>query len=315
MNVEDFWEPWQGEVNSWPQASKLITAIHKKWPTNLFAWRGQVDASWPLHSSLYRRLLWTRPATDPAPNENQLQTAEKKVLVSVHQWGLHHSNFGRLSVLHQLAMLQHYGAPTRLIDITFNPYIGLWFAVEQKWDNGSPKHEDVDGRLFAIDVSARIINEQSDKRDWEDDLGVPWKRLEGTERTKWCSHAYAWKPPHVERRIAAQNGGFLLGGVPVSADENRAAHLWPTGGAVAKDWWAIDEVRRSTSLALRTHKLPGDGGRVASNAVFSIRIKSTAKKPIRERLESLFGYRHLTIYPDYTGFADFATPDLKSRPK
>jgi hypothetical protein len=63
---------------------------------------------------------------------------------------------GRLSVMAQLALLQHYGAPTRLIDVTFNPWIGLWFAVEQKWKDGLPQ-PDKDVRLIAIDVTRKIV--------------------------------------------------------------------------------------------------------------------------------------------------------------
>src|SRR5207247_327818 len=89
---------------------------------------------------------------------------------------------GRLSVLSQLAVLQHYGTPTRIIDVTFNPLIGLWFAVEQQWgDDGAPRNENVDGRLFAIDVSDRLINEDEEKRKWEDDPRRPWPRLPSEE--------------------------------------------------------------------------------------------------------------------------------------
>jgi hypothetical protein len=102
-----------------------------------------------------------------------------------------------------------------LIDVTFNAYIGLWFAVEQQFENGSPVHENVDGRVFAIDVTKRLINEDDDRRSWEDDLRCPW-RTARMSSADWQTTVWAWKPSRYESRIAAQNGGFLFGGVPGS---------------------------------------------------------------------------------------------------
>jgi hypothetical protein len=98
--------------------------------TQQFVWRGQAVAEWPLYSSLYRR---TRLTLNQDLKEADLQQEEHNILTALHQWGLHSTaQNGRLSVLRQLALLQHYGAPTRLIDITFNAFVAAWFAVEQK---------------------------------------------------------------------------------------------------------------------------------------------------------------------------------------
>lgn len=313
MNPDDFWSPFEEEVENFDDVQQLIHDVFDKWgATNpSFAWRGHVDASWPLHSALYRRALWTAEGTT-APDERRLYRREGEILVEVHRWGLHMGERGRLSILAQLAMLQHYGSPTRLVDVTFNPFIGLWFAVEQKFQNGKPVNEDTDGRLFCIDVTARLINERGCYRAWEDATERPWPQSEeangGEKPEEWRKQVLAWRPPHLDARIAAQNGGFIFGGVPMSTPQSPKSSD-PSGG-----WWKTDEVRRATSLALRAHQLGPPAGGVTNNPVYTIRVKADAKQQIRERLESLFGYRHSTIYPDFTGFASFGTPDLRSRP-
>ena len=316
MNADDFWKPFESEAGSYEDIRDHIHSVYDKWSGQgrLFAWRGQVNASWPLHSSLYRRLLWTMSSAE-APDEKSLYKREGEILADVHRWGLHMGDRGRLSILGQLAMLQHYGAPTRLIDVTFNPFIGLWFAVEKKWVNGKSKYETTDGRLFAIDVTDRLINENERLRAWEDELHRPWPKpaaknasQEGKDLYKeWRTRVFAWRPAHFEGRIAAQNGGFIFGGVPTSPPQ------WPKS-TNTKARWKIDEVRRATSLALRAHKLGPQAGGVAKDAVYSIRIKADGKEKIRNRLENLFGYQHSTIYPDFTGYASFGTPTLKSKP-
>lgn len=321
MNPEDFWSPLEEEIKNFRDLEKYLTAIHKKWSSRdrTFAWRGQVDSSWPLHSSLYRRLSWTRPSS--LPEESDLHEAETRVLADVHRWGLHVSpDVGRLSILNQLAKLQHYGAPTRLIDITFNPWIAAWFAVEEKVADGSDRYAEKDARLFAIDVTKRSINESRSERRWEDDLHRPWPRPDESDNStakkrqhkKWCTRTFAWKPPHFDARISAQNGGFVFGGVPSSSGPKGPVQ-WPKYPGSAR--WPIAEVRAATSISLRPHRLTENEQGVWQNAVYTARIRAKAKAEIRERLERSFGYQHKTIYPDFTGFALFGTPKLRNTPR
>ena len=322
MNPADFWGPFDSKIDSFKRLSGKIERVSRKWPGKVFAWRGQVDAGWALHSSLYRRLCLTGDDDDHLPEEDDLYDAESRILIEVHRWGLHViREVGRLSILNQLAALQHHGAPTRLIDVTFNPWIATWFAVEEKFDNTVVRYADRDARLFAIDVTDRLINENRKFRDWEDDLHRPWPGKVAREeedrevwqesRKVWRSQTFAWRPPHFDSRIAAQNGGFIFGGVPASYGPEGPVQ-WPKGSRDLRRW-KINDVRASTSVALRPHKLNAKKGGVTQNAVYSFKIAAAAKAEIRQRLEKSFGYQHKTIYPDLTGFALHGSSYLKSR--
>ena len=122
----------------------------------------------------------------------------------------------------------------------------------------------------------------------------------------------AWRPARLDHRIAAQNGAFLVAGVPGSSgpDGNPAQWSKRPGG----DAWKIDEVREALSVPLRIHKIDKTKGRLPNNPSYTIRIKASAKAAIRKHLQDLYGYRHATIYPDYSGFALYGRPTLKSRP-
>jgi hypothetical protein len=311
MSAQKFWEPFEEEITSFEGLVEIIERTMEKAVAhgNQFAWRGQVDASWALHSSLYRRVCLTNAAT---ADEDDLFKQETQILTELHRWGLHNPPLhGRLSVLHQLAMLQHYGSPTRLIDITFNAWVAVWFAVEKKWSNGSVVHEDKDARLFAIDVTDRLINENQAYRGWEDELSRSWKPGD-FDKKEWTTSVFAWKPPAIDARIFAQNGGFLLGGVPASSRPNGKKFQFPKSPKNSDGCWKIEDGRKACCLAIRPHAFDPLRGGVQTGALYTFRISAEAKAPIRDRLEKMFGYKHSTIYPDYTGFSSFGTPQLKN---
>lgn len=326
MNPDDLWKQFEAIAYDYNSLVECINKVCEKaqLKNSHFAWRGQNNASWGLFSSLYRRLGWTRRS--PLSEEDVFST-ESEILKEVHRWGLHMSpSAGRMSVLNQLATLQHYGAPTRLIDVTFNPWIGAWFSVENL-------DTDCDARLFAIDITNRLINEHDEYRQWEDSLHRPWpvpptnfhetstrRGYSPTKETEiqnsegfdeWRSNVYAWKPPHINNRIAAQNGAFIFGGVP--SDQNHKLRA-PKGPSDTAQKWSMKEMLECTSIARRPHKLEPGRGSIAENPTYTIRIKASAKDEIRKRLEENFGYKHSTIYPDYTGFASFGKPRLRSTP-
>lgn len=306
-----FWQPFEIVITNYSELVKAIEGVLDlaKKNNRQFAWRGQVNSGWALHSSLYRRLKLTK---GNIPVETDISKIEGDILARLHKWGLHNvQGRGRLSVLNQLAMLQHFGAPTRLIDISFNAWVGVFFAVEERWSNSTLVEENSDARIFAFDVTDRIINESIDKRSWEDQLSRPWTDAAQIPAREWTTSFFAWKPTSLDARIFAQNGGFIFGGVPSANGPGNTRFQFPKSPNFNDGWWPIDEARGACCIASRAHKFATKKGPTPKNALYTFRISAAAKSDIRKRLELMFGYRHSTIYPDYTGFSDFAIPELK----
>ncbi|MDO4710252.1 MAG: FRG domain-containing protein [Pseudomonadota bacterium] len=286
----DFIEYYEEKIDSIDKLRRIIDSLARR--ERVFAWRGQKDSSWSLHSKLYRRLINVNTVR---VRERSLQREEDNIIERLRSWGLHNQpGHGRLSYLNQLAMLQHYGAPTRLIDVSFNAWVAVWFAVERGAD-------DADARLFAFDVTNTMLNSEPRGkkggywnviRNWEDSLGCPW-----ADFPEWETTFFAWKPPAINRRIFSQNAGFLLGGVPKSSSKKP----YPKGKG---KYWKIEDVAKSCSISIRPHVYGAIRGRPPDFSMYTFKINSKIKKPLRDMLRRVFGYDYSVMYPDYSGFSE-----------
>jgi hypothetical protein len=94
-----------------------------------WVFRGQSDISWRIEPTLaryYRSHQGNIRATSFYPRESD---SIEKFRKSAH---LHLRHLPANSdPLEWLAVMQHFGAPTRLIDFTFSPYAALFFALER----------------------------------------------------------------------------------------------------------------------------------------------------------------------------------------
>lgn len=287
-----FFGPWEKSVSRWTEALDSINKIVEvATPDRTMAWRGVHDASYSLHSSLYRRLN-SQLATPP--DEDQLLNFEEAIIARARQsW-----RFDNLSALETLAHIQHYGGPTRLLDVSYNPLIALWFAVEQKFNQTGQALPDKDGRVLAIDVTGRQVSldETWGSRD------VPWKSFDpqGWRRPL----PKIWRPPSYNERIPAQNSAFLIGGVPMmNAGDNSRLYRKGPGHATTMGMWSIEEVRQALSVPVRMNRIYR-GLRRDSTPTFTLRISASCKGEVRDLLEERFGWNSSTIYPDLFGMSN-----------
>lgn len=131
------------EIDSLSTYVEIIQRITKTRPGYSHYFRGQGSVDFSLLPSLYRK-----PSTPPK---------EKDLLKeAIRRCPEEFSGLG--STFQQLVKLQHYGIPTRLLDLTSNALIALFFAVEKKeYKTLKTKKIPRDGVVFDFTVESRFI--------------------------------------------------------------------------------------------------------------------------------------------------------------
>lgn len=195
-------------------------------------WRGQSSA-WPLHSGAVRRFIdspiFAPVRSDPAGLEGYVASYEQELIEHARLDG-HGDAFGRRrSDLEVLALLQHHGAATRLLDFTFNAFIALWFACRDHFGDH--------GVVVGIDLAAAIQIRSQHQLDQviaiHQEPGVRWWRPWGlSPRMPTQAAVFAWS----EVRLASW-GSFGFG--PDAGAPARAAHETPEPSEVAPGLTAI----------------------------------------------------------------------------
>lgn len=117
------------------------------------AWifRGQRSTDWGLSTSLERCCNRERiPAHDRARFERELRRDFNRLY---HQYAQHIP--GSTAIVEWTSVMQHHGAPTRLLDFTYSIYVATYFALESA---------DTDSAVWALNApwalkeSAAILN-------------------------------------------------------------------------------------------------------------------------------------------------------------
>jgi hypothetical protein len=180
-------------LDSWDAFLSVIT----KEPYSHWAFRGEDDERWPLYSSLSRYLknFQVDPKAWPEQEARILRIFKRKAHQFLDKPPDADDDF------QWLALMQHHGAPTRLLDFTWSPYVAAFFALERTLH---------DGVVWAMNP-ARINSSHAPKPVRMDPrVKGNFQRyfLKGDHRLIWMG-----EPHTMNRRLIAQSGTFAVPGV------------------------------------------------------------------------------------------------------
>lgn len=174
-----------------------VAESHEGW-----VFRGQENADWPLVSSLTRYLGKYCPDTSlwPLREERAVRIFRRKAHIYLRDPSVLDDD------LRCLALMQHHGAPTRLLDFTKSPFVAAFFALQ---------HATGDTAVFALNTprlwhSAPVFDAALD-RDAID------PRKPGTFRRLFLGNdkPVVWfgEPNQLDKRLVAQSGVLMIPGM------------------------------------------------------------------------------------------------------
>jgi hypothetical protein len=175
-------------VESWQEFLDVITDS----PYSDWAFRGSRDESWPLHSALSRYLQDFRV-------DRKVWADQEERILRIFKRKAHHFIDDAPSSdddFEWMAMMQHHGAPTRLLDFTWSPYVAAFFALYRATE---------DAAVWAFNpalISKQAGVDLTDKAEF--------RRVFLRQETPIVS---VGEPQRMNRRLIAQSGTFAIPGV------------------------------------------------------------------------------------------------------
>lgn len=179
-------------LSSWENFLEMVTeSEYANW-----AFRGQRDDA-PLNCSLarYFRSFGIDPRAWPEQEERILRVFKRKAHQYLPQPPAADDDF------QWLALMQHHGAPTRLLDFTWSPYVAAFFALERATQNAA---------VWAL--NPRRVAMSGPRKPGKLDPRVPGNFekyfLQGDTPFIWLG-----EPDLMNKRLIAQSGTFAVPGM------------------------------------------------------------------------------------------------------
>ncbi len=132
-------------VDSWSELKERLVKFNTNW-----VFRGHSDTAWYLSNTLGRLKL--PPSVLKYPTSDMV-SIEKSILHhferNLDEYGI--SQYLASDKLTVLSLLQHYGAPTRLLDFTYSPFVAAFFA------NRDNMKQDKEGAIYAVNIRNALM--------------------------------------------------------------------------------------------------------------------------------------------------------------
>jgi hypothetical protein len=185
-------------INTWQEfCDAIANRNYREW-----LYRGQSNSNWTLQSSLYRTITRNTRIRNVNAKRKAVLIREKyeKEIISHFVKAAHlylsatpekNKNFDWLSVM------QHYGAPTRMLDFSFSPFVALFFAIIDIQNEAAvyciKYHEIIDiDKSYYNDIEKKYNSIMETQADLKNTILVPFE------------------PSFTNERLLAQQGAFLI---------------------------------------------------------------------------------------------------------
>jgi hypothetical protein len=192
------------EIKSWDEFQTTIASqSYKDW-----LYRGQADSSWKLESSLFRILK----KNEKIRNYNKKRFARFARFVRLNKENYETeiiNHFMKSAHLYLssvpdkankfdwLSVMQHYGAPTRILDFSFSPYVALFFALSE-----------IKTEAAVYCIKFREIMEID--KEYYDNIENKYKKIMEKQRVVKETLLLPFEPGFTNSRLQAQQGAFLI---------------------------------------------------------------------------------------------------------
>jgi len=235
--------------------TELLEQLYEKsWNTALqrfrspYAFRGLAHADHDLSNSLVRL----------AGAGADITRLEVAMLRNFRKYAHQQSSVGVDSIWHWLALAQHHGLPTRLVDWTYSPLVALHFATEHPVAFGA------DGVVWCVNfVEAntrlpkrlRAILEEEQSDTFTVEMLHEFRTLRAFDALARDPFVIFLEPPSLDTRILNQFALFSLMPGPTSTlDDWLAAHpeLWRKVLVPAELKWEIRDKLDQSNINERT---------------------------------------------------------------